>query len=313
MAFLRLIRAKNLLIIALLQCLLRYLLVLPILDFYGLEPVMSNARFILLLVATLSLAASGYVINNYFDVKTDIINRPGKVVVGKVFSRRVVLLWHVVFTILGMFSGLLLAYFTRKENYALMFILIPGLLWYYSTTFKKQILIGNLVIAFLTALVPYFVVSLEFASMARVYGAEVLSSEACSAAWSWVSGFAFFAFVTTLGREIIKDIEDVKGDREAGCKTLPIEMGESYTKTVVLAINITTVVALGVVWFVVPELRNSTLTLGYFVVLLAIPYAILSYTLLKASKPQDYHRASQISKLIMLAGILYVFVAQTFF
>jgi 4-hydroxybenzoate polyprenyltransferase len=181
MAFLRLIRAKNLLIIALLQCLLRYLLVLPILDFYGLEPVMSNARFILLLVATLSLAASGYVINNYFDVKTDIINRPGKVVVGKVFSRRVVLLWHVVFTILGMFSGLLLAYFTRKENYALMFILIPGLLWYYSTTFKKQILIGNLVIAFLTALVPYFVVSLEFASMARVYGAEVLSSEACSA------------------------------------------------------------------------------------------------------------------------------------
>jgi 4-hydroxybenzoate polyprenyltransferase len=72
MAFLRLIRAKNLLIIALLQCLLRYLLVLPILDFYGLEPVMSNARFILLLVATLSLAASGYVINNYFDVKTEV-------------------------------------------------------------------------------------------------------------------------------------------------------------------------------------------------------------------------------------------------
>ena len=313
MAFLRLIRFKNLVIIALLQYLLRYALLLPILEFYELEPAMSNARFVVLVAATVFLAASGYVINDYFDIKSDLINRPEKVVVGKVFSRRFGLLWHVIFTFLGMFAGFFLAYVARKDNYALMFILIPGLLWYYSTTFKKQILIGNLVVAFLTALVPYFVVSLEFASMARVNGEAILSTEACSTAWSWVSGIAFFAFISTLGREIIKDLEDIEGDRESGCRTLPVEMGESYTKTVVILLNIATLVALWVVFFIVPELRASKITLLYFFVLISIPYLVLSLMIYKAKDSRAYHAASQLSKLIMLAGILFVFVAQTFF
>lgn len=313
MAFLRLIRFKNLVIIVLMQYLLRYGLLLPMLSFYGLEPVLSGWTFIILVATTVFLAASGYVINDYFDIKTDLINRPDKVVAGHVFQRRTVLLWHVLFTFLGVFAGLFLAYLTRKENYALMFIFIPGLLWYYSTTLKKQILVGNLAISLLTGMVPYFVVSLEFAMLARVHGAAILSTEACSMAWFWTTGFAFFAFISNLSREIIKDLEDLKGDEASGCHTLPVEMGEGPTKTVVLLLNFATVIALWTIFFLVPQLRNSTLTLFYFALFLTIPYLLLTWLVLRAKESKGYHQASQISKLIMLAGILFVFVARTFF
>lgn len=313
MAFLRLIRFKNLLIIVLLQLLLRYVLLMPMLEHYGLEPALSHLRFALLVLTTVFLAASGYVINDYFDIKTDLINRPSRVVAGQVYQRRTVLLWHVLFTFLGVFMGLFLAYITRKENYALMFILVPALLWYYSTTLKKQMLIGNLVISFMTAVVPYFVVSLEFAVLARVHGEAVLDTEACSMAWFWTTGFAFFAFASNLGREIIKDLEDVKGDAEAGCRTLPIEMGEPATRRLVAILHAALLLALWIVYAMVPQLRSSPLAFLYFLFLLTLPFLWLIFKVLKARSHSEYHRASQVSKLIMLAGILFVFVARSFF
>lgn len=313
MAFLRLIRFKNLLIIVLLQLLLRYVLLLPMLAHYGLEPALSHLRFALLVLTTVFLAASGYVINDYFDIKTDLINRPSRVVAGQVYPRRTVLLWHVLFTFLGVFMGLFLAYISRKENYALMFILVPALLWYYSTTLKKQMLIGNLVISFMTAIVPYFVVSLEFAVLARVHGEAILDTEACSMAWFWTTGFAFFAFASNLGREIIKDLEDVKGDAEAGCRTLPIEMGEPATRRLVAILHAALLLALWIVYAMVPQLRSSPLAFVYFLVLLTLPFLWLMFKVLKARSRIDYHKASQWSKLIMLLGILFVFVVRSFF
>jgi 4-hydroxybenzoate polyprenyltransferase len=313
MAILRLIRFKNLVVIALLQYLLRYGLLLPMLDSYDIEPVLSHVRFMLLVVATVFLAASGYAINDYFDVKIDRINRPEKVVVGQVYQRRTVLLIHVIFTFIGVFTGLFLAYIYRKENYALMFVVIPVVLWYYSTTLKKQVLIGNLTISLLTALVPYFVVSLEFASLGKVYGQSILSNEACSMAWFWTTGFAFFAFIINLAREIIKDMEDVKGDKEAGCHTLPIEMGMEYTRTIVILLSLASLVVLWVVFATVPQLFQSRITFWYFLVLLTLPYLLLIGLVYKAKETKQFHHASQLSKLIMLFGILFILVARSFF
>lgn len=313
MAFLRLIRFKNLVVIVLLQYLLRYGLLLPMLNHYGIEPALSDLKFMLLVITTVLLAASGYIINDYFDVKIDRINRPDKVVVGPVFQRRKVLLFHVLFSFAGVFTGLFLAYIYRKETYALMFVVIPILLWYYSTTLKKQVLIGNLTISLLTALVPYFVVSLEFAALGRLHGQSILSSEACSMAWFWTTGFAFFAFISNLGREIIKDMEDVKGDKEAGCHTLPIEMGLEYTRTVVILLSLASVVALWVIFLVVPQLWESRLALLYFIFLLTMPYLVLIWQVYKARESEHFHRASQLSKAIMLFGILFILVARSFF
>lgn len=312
-AILKLIRYKNLIIIVLLQCLLRYGLLLPILHHHGVSPELSHINFGLLVLATLLLAASGYVINDYFDVRIDRINRPENVIIGKKISRRTALLLHVILTITGVLIGLFLAYITRKENYALMFIVVPVLLWYYSTTLKKQMLIGNLTIAMLTALVPFVVVSMEFATLARVQGSEILDSRACSIAWFWTTGFAFFAFISTLSRELIKDMEDMEGDSEAGCHTLPIEMGLNYSRSISIMLTIASVAALWIILIMVPQLRNSYVTWGYFFLFLTIPYLIMGYKVLKAQSREDFHTASSISKFIILMGILFIFVARTFF
>lgn len=313
MPFLRLIRFKNLVVIALLQFLLRYGLLIPMLNFYGIDPALSHIRFLLLVIATVFLAASGYVINDYFDVKIDRINRPDKVVVGQVYQRRKVLLFHVLFTFIGVFTGLFLSFIYRKENYALMFIFIPVILWYYSTTLKKQVLIGNLAISLLTALVPYVVVSLEFAALGKLYGQSILATEACSTAWFWTTGFAFFAFIINLARELIKDMEDVKGDQEAGCHTLPIEMGLEYTRTIVILISLASLVALWIIYLLVPQLLGSRITLWYFILFLTIPYLGLIWQIYRSEEMHQFHKASQLSKLIMLFGILFILIARTFF
>ncbi len=313
MAYLNLIRYKNLIIIVLMQYLLRYGLLVPVLNYYDVSPELSDLRFGLLVLSTVLLAASGYVINNYFDVKIDRINKPDNVVVGRQVSRRTALLLHVIFTITGVFIGLFLAYITRKENYALMFIVIPGLLWYYSTTLKKQVLVGNLTIALLTALVPFVVVSLEFATLARVHGSAILHSEACSTAWFWTTGFAFFAFISTITRELIKDMEDEEGDKEAGCRTLPVEMGIDYSRTIVVILSIASIAALWIILFFVPQLRESYISWGYFFLFLTVPYLLLALKMIYAKTKKDFTIASGLSKLIMLMGILFILVARTFF
>lgn len=313
MNWLRLIRIKNLLIIALLQGLLRYYLIIPILTYYGVSPVLSDLRFAMLVISTLCLAASGYVINDYFDIQIDRINRPKRVLVGKLIKRREALLLHLILTFIGVFIGFYLAYVTRKENYAIMFLAIPALLWYYSTTFKKQILIGNIIISILTALVAYIVVSLEFAALGRQQGIEILNSEACSTAWFWTTGFAFFAFISNLTREIIKDLEDMKGDQANGCRTLPVALGTRYTKALTILLILFSITALWFIYFAVPELSNSTITLYYYIFALTLPYLFLLWHIKKARLPKDFHTASQTSKLIMLTGIMYIIIASSFF
>ena len=309
MAFLKLIRYKNLIIIALLQVLLRYGLILPILQSFDMQPVLSHFRFALVVLSTVLLAASGYIINDYFDIRIDRINRPDSVVVGRKIARRTTLFLHVVLTITGMMIGLYLAYVTRKENYALFFIGIPVVLWYYSTTFKRHILIGNLIIAMFTAIVALLVVSVEFAMLSRIHGPNILESEACSTAWFWTGGFAFFAFITNLIREIIKDAEDVKGDKAVGCKTLPIAMGMKLTKLFVLLLEITSLTVLWLIYIFIPEISRIPYVTVYFIVGFTIPHLTLIYIWMKASNKTHFHGVSTMGKLIMLAGILFILLA----
>jgi 4-hydroxybenzoate polyprenyltransferase len=313
MAWLNLVRYKNLIIVALLQYLLRYGLLLPILAHYGIEPSLSHIRFALLVITTLCLAAGGYAINDYFDIKTDLINRPNRVLVSRQIKRREALLLHLVLTFTGVFIGFFLAYIARKETYILVTLFVPVLLWFYSTTLKKHFFIGNFTVSLLTAMVPYVVVSLEFSILARHQGQAIIQTEACATAWFWTTGFAFFSFISNLVREIIKDLEDMRGDQASGCRTLPIALGVRYTKALVILITIASIAALWAVFLYVPELNQSKLTLIYFLVALTLPYLLLVWQVKKARKPEEFHLASTVSKIIMLTGILYVFVAGSFF
>ena len=167
-------------------------------------------------------------------------------------------------------------------------------------------LVGNIVIALLTALVPYLVVSVEFTALVRRFGYDITNSEACSSAWFWTSGFAFFAFITNLVREIIKDMEDIKGDRMGGCHTLPIEMGIVNSKVVV---NVLLGFMLTVIWgiyFYIPEIKLTPLAFPYLVGLLTIPIVFLMVKVHTARRTTEFHSSGRLSKLVMLFGILFI-------
>lgn len=306
MDYLRLIRYKNLLMIGLMQYALRYGLILPILNHFEVSPVLSHLRFALVVLSTLLLAASGYIINDYFDIRIDRINKPQKILVGKRITRRTALFLHVLLTVFGILTGLFIAYVARKETYAIMFIAVPVLLWYYSTTFKRHIVIGNLLISFLTGIIVLLVVSVEFAMLVRVHGQAIVRTEACSLAWFWTSGFAIFAFLTNFIREIVKDTEDIKGDRAVGCKTLPIALGIPLTKVFVLILISVSLMALWLIYFGVDAVSHIPYALPYFIIGFTVPHLLMMYKWVKAQTSSDYHLVSSISKVIILLGVIFI-------
>lgn len=294
----------NLLIITLFQILLRYCVVLPILEYNGITPMLSTANFIILVISTIALAASGNVINDYFDIKADRINRPESVVVDKHIERRMVVLLHVALTLIGVLAGLYISFIYRKETYAFLFVAIPAILWFYSTHFKKQMLIGNLIVALLVAVCACLVVSVEFAAIAMLSDPLIINTSACSTAWFYTSGIAFFAFLTNLSREIVKDMEDVDGDMQCGCHTLPAEMGIQYSKYIVVALELVIVVVLWASYFVVDILRQVPYIEIYMAVLLTLPTLIVCVMLSRAKTRPQFHKVSQLCKIVMAFGVL---------
>src|ERR1019366_1291714 len=156
-AFLKLIRLQNLLIIALTQYMVRWCLIYPILKTRGFELQFSNFHFFLIVLSTVMIAAAGYIINDYFDVRIDKINKPQHLVIDKGVKRRVAMGAHTVINIIAVIISLYVSYSIGVWKLGLIYFICALGLWFYSTTFKRQFLIGNIVIATFTALVPLVV------------------------------------------------------------------------------------------------------------------------------------------------------------
>ncbi len=305
--FLRLIRYKNLLIIILTQYLMRWSIIKPILEVYEFKLQFTELNFFFLVMATVFITAAGYVINDYFDTKTDLVNRPDTVIIGRVLNRRWAILLHVIFNTIGIGLGAYISFYIGIPILTFVFVLITGILWFYSTTYKRQFLIGNITVAFLTALVPLMVILFEIPLLNKEYG--LLMKELRSDFTHiilWVSAFALFAFLLTMIREIIKDVEDFEGDSAYGRKTMPIVLGVLNSKIVVITFILTTLFSLLYINF---RFLNDSITLIYFIVFLIIPLILLVYKIIVAENKKDYHSASNLSKIIMLAGIFYALVA----
>ncbi|KPK79448.1 MAG: hypothetical protein AMS27_18035 [Bacteroides sp. SM23_62_1] len=312
--FFKLIRYKNLLIIAITQYLMRYCIVNPILRISGFELQLDHFHFVLLVLSSVLITAAGYVINDYFDTKTDMLNRPDTVLVGINISRRQAMAIHILLNILGVGTGFYLSIKVGIFAIGLAYFLASGVLWFYSTTYKRQFLIGNLIVAVFTAMVPFIVVVFEVPLLNRVYREVLLQHNMnFNIILAWVGGFAIFAFLATLIREIIKDIEDFEGDMAFGRNTLPVVLGIKTTKTIVVAIIIVNVVLLIYVylryllWMV--NGRLDYITLLYFLICIVIPFIYLAFQTIRADTRVHYHRASNLTKLIMLSGVLYSVVA----
>lgn len=280
--FLKLIRFNNLLIIGLTQTF----------AYYFLSPSIHISKvfsidFTFLLLSTFLVAGAGYIINDYMDVMLDLVNKPDKVIVGKSISRRWAMLLHFSMN----FLAILFAYQISKKV-AILVLSCTACLWVYSQFLKKNYLVGNLMVAFLTSFTLWII---------YFFDPHVMLNGI------WV--YSIFAFSTTLFREIVKDTEDMRGDSKFKCKTMPIVLGVRKTRDILIWIQAVTIaLTLAYCTFFGALSFSSNKVFGVFIMymmlLVIIPMFILIWLTRTADVKADFSRLSLISKLIMITGII---------
>jgi 4-hydroxybenzoate polyprenyltransferase len=306
--FLRLVRWPNLLIVMATMFLMRYGVLQSLLNVNGLKLQTPFSHFVLLVAATMLITAAGYIINDYFDRKTDLINKPYKVIVGRFIKRRAAMFMHVVFSSLGVLLGSYISFKNNLGSLSIVFILATGILWFYSTSYKRQVLVGNLVVAVMTAAVPLLVIMFEYPLLNLEY-VDIVSNEGFNFKHLlyWVSGFAYFAFFTTMVREIVKDVEDMEGDQAYGRVSIPMSLGIESTK-IILAI-LMSIVLISVLVCVALYLFDYY-SLLYLSISIVMPGAYFIYMIWKANEKTHYSKASGLLKLIMVMGVLYALMVR---
>ncbi|MEI6887849.1 MAG: geranylgeranylglycerol-phosphate geranylgeranyltransferase [Bacteroidales bacterium] len=299
----RLIRLPNLLIIVLTQFLLRYCLFAPFLYSGDTEVMSTLIDFSLLCLATILITSGGYVINDYFDVRIDEINKPSHLVVGKVISGRTAIKWHILLTSLGSMIGFYLAYRVRLLSFGLIFPFVGLLLWFYSAKYKRMLFWGNLIVALLSAMVVLIVYVFEFFWL-RLHP-DIFADLIPDLFWvgRLFLAYTLFAFLVTFYREVIKDMEDVKGDARVGCRTIPIVFGMNASRWVVSGLTGLTIILSGYGLLVLYHLSLMTV-FWYLLVTTLVPMFYLIYRAFRSNTPEEYHIMSNICKVIMVAGVL---------
>jgi len=267
-ALLRLTRFWNLFIIGIAQ----YFAAVFLID----QGKLLDWKLFILALSTAIIAGAGYIINDYYDIKIDLINKPGRVVIGKDITRRYALLYHTLLSFTGVALGFVLGW-----RIGFIHILSSFILWWYSNSLKRQPFIGNLMVALLTGLSVLLI--------------NVLYHQPNL----FVICYALFAFFMTLVREIVKDMEDLKGDNTFGCRTLPIVWGIRKTKLVVYA-----VLALFVILVITINVAYTQLPYYYFLLFLFLPLALLLWKLIRADTKHEFYWLSQWCKIIMVLGVL---------
>jgi len=299
----QMIRLPNVLIIVLAMVLLRYCIIIPYLYPASPDPVSPLADFLLLVLVTVLMSVGGYVINDYFDVKIDAVNRPGKLVVNNLISSRTAIVVHMVLNGIAIIIGFYLSWRIEAISFGFIFPFISGLLWIYSAKYKRMLFWGNFIVAGLSAFVILIVWLFEFFWLrmnAALFAADIPDLRVVGTIFM---GYAVFAFLVSMVREIIKDMEDTEGDRTVGCTTIPIVAGIMTTKYIVAAILLATMLML--VYAQVILIRLSFYMLfWYFVVTVQAGAIYLAVRLFRAGSKDDYHFLSSLCKLIMVAGIL---------
>lgn len=316
--FLKLVRWPNLLIVAFTMILMRYAVIEPVISKITVSIIGGTGEmtplslqfpwydFLVLILATVCLTAGGYVINDYFDIRTDLINR-GEVIVGSKVPRRQAMLLHNILNSIGVAAGF---YISWKAGYfwmGILFLIVSGLLYFYSASYKRQFLVGNIVVAILTAMVPLLVVFYEWPALYRYYEVNAFSSPDLNIIFYWVGGFALFAFITTLTREIIKDIEDFEGDLAYGRNTVPVVTGILTARTIAVILTAVTIAMLYLVWYLF--LRDK-ITLIYTSAAVVVPLAIVIYRLILSPGKRQLHSASRLMKIAQCSGVLYSVVVK---
>jgi len=302
-----LFRWYNLIMLALTQYLFRYCIIKPIFSHNGLDLPLSSLHFFLLVLATILVSAAGYAINDYFDIRIDRINRPNRVIVGRLISRRTTILTHWTLNTMGVLIGVYLSWQVRYWPLALIFMAVPFVLWLYSVRLKKSFLTGNITVALLSGLVVALVWLVEYRAALTQFAAPVDILRINFFAYF----YTFFAFIMTLAREIAKDMEDYVGDVKTGCRSLPIVLGLEKTRKVIMAIMFLMLFVMLLYFYKLGVAGRYTI-LSYFLFFVVVPFSVVLLHVSKALGQFDFKVIQTVMKLIMLAGVLSM-ILQYFF
>ena len=279
--------------IALVQLLIKYALFEPfeadiMFNWFGIS---------LLIISTVCLAAAGNIINDIYDVETDSVNRPDKVIVGKKVSEKTAYNLFITFNVIGILIGFYLSHLVGRSGFFALFVIISALLYVYATYLKQTLLIGNIVISILVAMTILIVGLFELLPSitpqnqpTQLFFFKILLD------------YALFAFVINLIREIAKDMEDIDGDYKAGMNTLPIAIGRERASKVLFVLTL--VPLFGVVYYVMTYMYKQPIAVGYFLILVVAPLLYITIKAFSAHSKKDYHHISTILKLVMLFGML---------
>jgi 4-hydroxybenzoate polyprenyltransferase len=298
------LRFPNLIIVALTQYLMRYCTLYLFTD----SPVFSDFDFLIMVLATVIVAAGGYVINDIYDYPIDVINKPKKTFINNLISERNAYWLYISMNFLVVLSGV---YFYVRTGWKAAYwypIIGISMLWLYSYQLKKLVLLGNLTVALFCAFVPFMVYVPEATVAFPEY--ELLRNfqvETSSLMYNVFAAYAAFAFLSTFYREIVKDIEDKNGDAIYGGRTLPIVFGVQIAKIVAFLMGLILIVFIGFVidW---ESQFGSWIRVIYSVVFIALPTVYSLSQLLMAKEKAAFHHVSQVIKMVMLTGLLYLVV-----
>jgi len=291
--FLNLIRWKNLLLIAFVQVLIKYALFDP----FNIDVTLNGFGFSLLVIASLCIAAAGNIINDIYDIDTDLINKPEKVIVSKSISETKAFNLFLSLTIIGVCIGFYLSNLIDKTGYSALFIFTSALLYVYTTSLKQTLLIGNIVVSVLVAL------SIIIVGLFDLIPAITSENQQTQLTiFKILINYALFAFMINLLREIIKDIEDFEGDTKADMRTLPIVIGKNKAKTVLFVLSF--IPLLAIVYYVITFLYKQQIAVGYFLLFVVAPLLYFSIKILSANTQKKLHHLSNVLKLILFFGVL---------
>lgn len=301
-AFFKLIRWPNLMIIFFSMFFMLFLVIRPVLGMQESRFGMNLWQFVLLVVATLFIAAGGYIINDIKDQEADAVNHPEKNQIGKNLTQKQAALGYVILSLLGLFAGFYLSYLVQKTHYSLLFLLTVGLLWYYAERYQCQPIVGNLVIASLSALSFGLVWLYEIFRLQSHGVALPLLPESISTVNTLVAIYMGFAFLSSWLREIIKDLEDLRGDEKVGCLTYPVAHGTKKAKSLAIFVNLLGLFAAFYIQWLFYT-KSLTLAFWYFMLVDAL-FIFVLIRLWKAKQKEDYSHLSIWVKVLMLTGIL---------
>ncbi|MBD3581094.1 geranylgeranylglycerol-phosphate geranylgeranyltransferase [Flavobacterium selenitireducens] len=297
MNYLKLIRYKNLLMIALMQLIVHF----GFLKQQGIGLAMSDFQAVLLAVATVLIAAGGYVINNVLDIATDLENKPGDVVVGNGISEERAYNLYFGLTITGVALGFYLSYEIERWNFSMVFILVAMTLYLYANSLKRMLLVGNVVIALLTG-ISVLVVGIFDLVPTLFYNDKSMVATIMGV----LLDYAIFTCLVNLIREIVKDLEDVNGDYNQGMNTLPIALGIGRTTKIASVLGVMAFVTLS--WYVYQYLFQLTYTTLYALVFLISPLVFFSIRIWSAKKQKEFSSLSLLLKIVLFLGILSIAV-----